>query len=224
MKYSKEEIQTAVSSSFTITQALNNLGLRFAGANNRQFKKWVEYYSIDISHFDPKKVIAEKLKKTISERTLSLDSILTENSSYGRGHLKNRLFNSGLKEKKCECCGNGEEWMGKKMFLIIDHINGIWNDNRIENLRILCPNCNATLDTHGGKNAKKEKITYYCTCGEKKNKYSIGCIKCSRESRRVLKDRPNKEQLYIDVYNLGYLATGRKYGVSDNAIRKWMKK
>lgn len=52
-------------------------------------------------------------------------------------------------------CGQGEEWNGKKMSLILDHINGVHNDNRLENLRIVCPNCNATLDTHCGKNNKK---------------------------------------------------------------------
>lgn len=56
-------------------------------------------------------------------------------------------------------CGQGEEWMGKKMSLILDHINGVHDDNRIQNLRIVCPNCNATLDTHCGKNVKYGPLT-----------------------------------------------------------------
>ena len=62
--------------------------------------------------------------------------------------MKNRLYDEGLKERKCELCGQDENWYGKKMSLILDHINGVNNDSRIENLRILCPNCNATLPTH----------------------------------------------------------------------------
>jgi hypothetical protein len=78
---------------------------------------------------------------------INLCDILIENSSYSRASLKDRLYKEGLKKRECELCGQGEEWVGKKMSLILDHINGVNNDNRIENIRIVCPNCNATLDT-----------------------------------------------------------------------------
>ena len=106
--------------------------------------------------------------------------------------------------------------MGKKMSLIIDHINGIWNDNRIENLRIVCPNCNATLDTHCGKNNKEKKmknIKQNIFSKEKKMYY---------ESRRKI-ERPDYNTLIEEVNIFGYVKTGKKYGVSDNAIRKWVK-
>jgi protein-arginine kinase activator protein McsA len=54
------------------------------------------------------------------------------------------------------------------MALVLDHINGVWNDNRLENLRILCPNCNATLDTHCGRKNKRERAERGCDhCGER---------------------------------------------------------
>lgn len=62
--------------------------------------------------------------------------------------LIRKIYEAGLKQRKCELCGQGEDWNGMKISLILDHINGINNDHRIENLRIVCPNCNATLDTH----------------------------------------------------------------------------
>ena len=62
-------------------------------------------------------------------------------------------------------CGQDENWKGVKISLILDHINGIYNDNRIENLRIVCPNCNAGLDTFAGRNNKKVKNQ--CSCGNK---------------------------------------------------------
>ena len=70
-------------------------------------------------------------------------------------YLKKRLYIEGLKKRECELCGQGEEWKGKKMSLILDHINGVHDDNRLINLRIVCPNCNATLETHAGKNKNK---------------------------------------------------------------------
>jgi 5-methylcytosine-specific restriction endonuclease McrA len=65
--------------------------------------------------------------------------------------LIKRLFDSNLKEHKCEHCGK-TEWLGYSIPLELHHINGIHTDNRIENLRVLCPNCHALTDNYRGKN------------------------------------------------------------------------
>lgn len=119
-------------------------------------------------------------------------------------------------------------WHGKKISLILDHINGIHNDNRIENLRMLCPNCNATLDTHCGKN---NKLLHKCIdCGKKNSKNCDRCHTCNKRYLKQINDlqfkvsKPSFKTLINEVEELGYVAVGKKYGVSDNAIRKWIKK
>ena len=109
-----------------------------------------------------------------------------------------------------------------KISLILDHINGVNNDNRLENLRIVCPNCNAGLDTFAGRNTKKRKSKHYCACGCEKDKNVLRCRKCFFVERQKI-ERPQIEQLVQEVEEFGYSATGRKYNVSDNAIRKWIK-
>lgn len=82
-----------------------------------------------------------------------MKEILIENSPYSNiRSLKNRLIKENYLEYKCEKCGNKGEWLGKKLTLQLDHINGKNNDHRIENLRFLCPNCHAQTSTYGGKN------------------------------------------------------------------------
>lgn len=71
-----------------------------------------------------------------------------------RATVKRRLIAAGILENRCEWCGISE-WRGKPLSIQIDHANGIRNDNRRENLRMLCPNCHSQTETFGAKNRKK---------------------------------------------------------------------
>ena len=78
--------------------------------------------------------------------------VFVENSTYGREKIKYRIIKKKLLEYKCVECDNTGEWNGKKLSLQLDHKNGINNDNRLENLQFLCPNCHSQTNTYAGKN------------------------------------------------------------------------
>lgn len=90
-----------------------------------------------------------------------LKDILVENSIYSSKDLLKRLFKEKIKEQKCECCGISE-WQNKPITLQLHHINGNHYDNRLSNLKVLCPNCHSQTDNWGSKKEKK-----YCPdCGK----------------------------------------------------------
>jgi hypothetical protein len=234
-RYTEQEARDAVASSFCYAHALRKLGLRPVGGNHRVFRKYVdEIWRIPTGHFDAERV---RLMVARRQRPLPLADVLVEHSTYSRAKLKERLYESGLKSRKCELCGQGEEWRGMRMSLILDHVNGAPNDNRLENLRIVCPNCAATLDTHCGRKNRLTLDLRRCRlCGRMflpprpQQRYcsvECGCRHDHRdrspkpERRKV--PRPPYEQLIADVASLSMVAVGRKYGVSDNAVRKWIR-
>lgn len=224
MRYEKISFSKTVRESNNLSDVCRKLSLNPTKGNRDTVKKYILNYNLDTTHFR-----YNLNKQKISKYELS--EILIENSTYkgGTNFLKKRLYKEGLKERKCELCGQGEYWNGEYMALILDHINGVNNDNRIENLRIVCPNCNATFDTHGGKNkntifnydGKIEKKLNYCKCGKIIDKNAKRCKPCDNIHQRKV-NRPTYEQLLKEIEETNYCAVGRKYGVSDNTIRKWI--
>jgi hypothetical protein len=83
------------------------------------------------------------------------EDVFVENSTFPRQKIKNRIIKKKMIDYKCVGCGNDGIWNGKLISLHLDHKNGVNNDNRLKNLRFLCPNCHSQTDTYGGKSNKK---------------------------------------------------------------------
>jgi Zn finger protein HypA/HybF involved in hydrogenase expression len=147
--YSEHELREAVKNSTSIRQVLEKLDIVPAGGNYQTTNRRIQKLNIDISHFTGQ---AWNRGKVIGPKR-PIEEYLIENSVVQSFKLKGRLITEGLKEHKCECCGI-TEWNGKPAPIELDHINGNHHDNRLENLRILCPNCHAQTDTYRGKNKK----------------------------------------------------------------------
>ena len=146
--FSEADARVAIASSICWADALRRLGYAVKGANYRTLQKWANRWGIDTAHFDPHMRCVAGQAHTMQ---IPLDEVLVENSTYNRFNAEAPPAAAGLLEPRCELCGQGELWHRRRMSLVLDHINGISNDNRIENLRIVCPNCAATLDTHCGR-------------------------------------------------------------------------
>jgi hypothetical protein len=231
-RYTRAQAEAAVAASRSWAETLRRLGYCHTGANPKTLKKRVAEWGISTAHFDPYAASSEALRR----EPKPLDEILVEGSSYSRSNLKQRLYEAGLKQRQCELCGQGEFWRWKRMGLILDHINGVRDDNRLENLQIVCPNCAATLDTHCGRRNRDPLAPQNCLrCGTSFTPRFRGQQYCSRHcgsrwdrtgvprpgARKV--ERPPLEQLLAEIDEHGYLRVGRRYGVSDNAIRKWVR-
>lgn len=150
-RYSKENIEPLILKSQSITDALLKMELAPCGPNINILRKYIEKYNINTGHFLTREQLGYNGSKKLKTYK-PINEILIKNSSFSRTHLKNRLYKEGIKKRECELCGQDEIWKGKKISLILVHKNGIFNDNRLKNLRIVCPNCNATLETHCGRN------------------------------------------------------------------------
>lgn len=161
ISWEKERLEQLVKDSYSIRQVIIGLGLVAAGGNYAQVKKYITIYKLDTKHFLG--MGWSKGKQGNDHPRIPTKDILVLGSTFQSYKLKQRLFKEGLKSPHCEECGWAKKSEDGRLPLELDHINGNPQDNRIENLRILCPNCHSLKPTHRGKNKKIALVAKWYT-------------------------------------------------------------
>lgn len=215
-QYSKEELEQITQQSSSLKEVVFKLGYSTLSGNCSTVKNRIENYNIDCSHFTTS---TSRIKR-------NEDNVFIKDSTASQKTLRNWYKKGNYTPYICSICGQKPIWQGKEMTLILDHINGFNHDNRLENLRWVCPNCNQQLDTTGYKQMRvkyKPKKKYYCSqCGKEISCSSNSglCVECSNLSLRVC-ERPSRQELKNLIRTKPFTKIGDMFGVSDNTIRKW---
>jgi hypothetical protein len=169
--------------------------------------------------------LQEARKLSVASRAMSHEEMFTVND-IDRGVIKRAIIKDGLIPYRCAICAI-TEWNGRQLSLHLDHINGVNNDNRLENLRFLCPNCHSLTDTYCGKQLRG---THYgdenkCKdCDAAICEDSTYCRSCaSFHNNKTKIEWPPIADLIQMVEELGYRGTGKKLGVTDNSVKKRIK-
>lgn len=152
----KNEIEVLLNENGSIKQILNSLNVNHNGSGAYQiFKRRCELFGLE-----PK---CKGVRNDKGNPTKIVDAFVKDSKYTNRTKLKQEIIKKDLIEYKCsiEACGISE-WLGERISLHLDHINGINNDNRLENLRFLCPNCHSQTETFSGRNKKSKEVDYRC--------------------------------------------------------------
>lgn len=176
-RWSDEDLIAAVPVSKTYADVIRALGLSDRSAGNwAVIQKHIKRLGLDTSHFDR----YHKFESHTRTPTRPLSEVMVAGSIYSTHHLAKRLLKEGIRSRECTDCGL-TEWRGNPIPLELDHINGVSNDHRPENVRFLCPNCHALTPTWRGRNQKTvKKPPTRCACGKPMFRSSQNCQECSK--------------------------------------------
>lgn len=172
-EYTKEELIEVIGCCRNYKDILNRL--RLNQYYHRYLKKFVKENNVSISHF------RNSAPTTLGSKLVKGDKHLSGTD------IKRYLITNKIVENKCSICNLPPVWNNKPLTFHLDHINGDHFDNRVENLRLLCPNCHTQTDTYTGKNLAKyiAKTCIDCSSKLKRNNITGKCAKCINKDKDV---------------------------------------
>jgi len=222
-KISDKEFKDIIENCETYSEILAYFGLMNRGDNHKTLKKRINELGIKFESIGYNRILAENRKKPISY-------FLRKGIKVTNTYLKKRLIKEGLIEDKCDICDQGNMWNGEYLSLHVDHKNGDPTDHRLENIRLLCPNCHSQTGNYCGK-AKRIPRKICKKCGKilYKNSKTLLCKDCFPtwvknfvKTKSYVK-KPSKKELKKLIKEMPVIKIGEKYGVSGNAVVKWIK-
>jgi len=212
-----EYLKSVVIQSSSLGQVMDHFSYSRSGSSYSMLKKILIENNIDFTHFSTINL------KPCSFEIKSNDYYFVENSKADRSFIKNKIIKDNLKEYRCEICNLDPNWCGKELSLHLDHINGINNDNRLDNLRFLCPNCHSQTPTYSGKSKRNRCENCFKFISNK----STLCLICSnsinRQKQKIIFDI-DPDILKKEIWQMPMTKLAEKYGCSDKLIAKKCKK
>ncbi|GAA1248444.1 hypothetical protein GCM10009633_21770 [Janibacter melonis] len=149
-RWTDDQLAEAVESSTSVAQVIGRLGIRVAGGNYAVVRRAIAAAQLDTSHFT-----GQAWNKGLSQGpTRPLDAYLSNEHPISSYRLKNRLVRAGIFTWRCDSCG-GTQWLGLPIPLELEHRDGDRQNNSLENLELLCPNCHAQTPTYRGRNRRR---------------------------------------------------------------------
>jgi|SRR5579859_1458746 len=216
--WTDNDLIEAVKISKSYAEVTRRLEVNFPTVYYSKVSKRIKKLKLDISHFYKQKDILANARSKV--KLLSNEEFFCVND-IDRSNIKHRIIKYNLIPYQCSECSINS-WLNKELSLHLDHINGIPNDNHLNNLRFLCPNCHSQTDTYCGKKLKGRKYIDDKKCLDCESiicRDANRCLTCSFKARNKIEWLPyNDLQKMVD--ELGYRGAGKKLGVSDNAVKK----
>lgn len=207
--YTNEEFSAIIADSHSYADCLKRLGYNSnSGNSTHMLKEKITRLNISTEHFN----------KNVSGIKRTEENVFCENSTADQKTLR-KFYKAKFPQEYCSICNQGLTWNNRPLILILDHINGNNKDDRIENLRWVCPNCNSQLPTTNARNPNYKK--YFCQdCGKQISNGCTYCVDCAPKHQRIV-ERPSREELKELIRTKPFTYIGKQFGVDDNSIRKW---
>ncbi len=222
-KISKEELQKLLDSSPSIGNVLSAVGLDPNSGNHRTLHNRIQVEGLSLETLAKNRTSVRKNARY--QKATPLSELLRPASKASSCKVKKRLLKENLLENKCSMCGIGPEWNERVLVLQLDHINGDSTDNRIENLRIVCPNCHTQTDTYAGRSNKRNIVKKCESCSSPISQTARLCMRCAGITKTKPKITwPTPEIIQGMIKKMGYRQAARTLGVSHTAMYNYINK